>query len=171
MIYLVMGYGCHLTKKITQYLDCVLENLNNGDVVITSGGFTQQKSAPGLSEALVMEKYLKEKCSKDITFLKEEGSITTYQNLQNSKCIILTIKPKAEIVIVCDFSRSIKIWIMSLFIFGVPMPRIITQDLSENCYEKVKQVFVATPLDLLAEIFPILRKIKEERKRRLMKIS
>lgn len=171
MIYIVMGYGCHLTKKIMQYLNCVLENLKNGDIVITSGGFTQQKTASGISEALMMEEYLKEGCSKNVTFIKEESSITTYQNLKNSKCVISQIKKDNKITIVCDFSRSIKIWIMSLFIFGVPMPRIITQNLSESCYEKIKQIFVATPLDLLAEILPILRRIKEGRKRKLMKIS
>jgi hypothetical protein len=171
MIYLVMGYGCHLTKKIIQYLDFVLGKLQDGDIVITSGGFTQQKSAPGISEAGVMRRYLKEKCFKDITFLKEENSITTYQNLKNCLNIISKLKHDMEIIIVCDSSRLIKIWIMSLFIFKNQMPKIITQDLSNNLFEKIMQIFIATPLDLMAEVFPFLKKMKEERKRRLMKIS
>jgi hypothetical protein len=44
-------------------------------------------------------------------------------------------------------------------------------DLTVGWREKVKQIFIATPLDLLASIIPILNKIKDQRKRKSIKIS
>ena len=52
----VLGYGCHLTTEIGEYLEKVASFVahNPTEAIITSGGFTNQKTAPERTEAGMM---------------------------------------------------------------------------------------------------------------------
>ncbi|MDD4290224.1 MAG: ElyC/SanA/YdcF family protein [Patescibacteria group bacterium] len=170
--YIVLGYGCHLTDIIKRYLHHACLYINQGDNVIVSGAYTNNKTAPNMSEAILMEDYLRDNyCLKNIT--KEDESITTLDNLINSKKIIFKNKKfeKAKIVIFCSSSRILKVWVMSLFIFGIPVPKIITFDMEDGWLEKMKQTFVAAPLDVASMFIPFLRKLQIQRKQRIIRMS
>lgn len=171
MIYLVLGYGCHLNLDTRFYLETVSDHIIKESPTIVSGGFTNQKSAPGKSEAGIMKQFFQGNGFSDLVV--EESSITTLENLENCKKIIVgSDKYRGKkIIIFCDSCRALKVWLMSLFIFGIPTPRIITVDVTRNWFKKMKQIFIATPLDLLAMAIPFVRKLQRQRKERIIKIS
>src|SRR5688572_7591171 len=56
-IFVVLGYGCHLTPIVRAYLDRAAERIKSGPAeswVITTGGRTAARTAPGISEAALM---------------------------------------------------------------------------------------------------------------------
>ncbi len=57
----VLGYGCHLTQPMKNYLDSVISFVKRNGVtaIVATGGYTNRKSAPGISEAGMMASYLK----------------------------------------------------------------------------------------------------------------
>lgn len=168
--YVILGYGCNLTDKIKKYLNHVCLYVRRYDNVIVSGGYTSNKTAPDISEAMMMEEYLRKYFFlKNI--IKEDGSITTLDNLINSKKIISERSEMSQVIIFYSSSRLLKVWMMSLFIFGIPMPKIISYDFGESWFEKMKQTFIATPLDLLAMVIPFFRKLQRERKLRIINTS
>ncbi|MDP2648176.1 MAG: hypothetical protein Q8P35_02980, partial [Candidatus Yanofskybacteria bacterium] len=65
-VVIVCGYGCHLVTPdsrdtpLKNYLDRVVQFLNTHrpSAVVLCGGYTQQKSAPGVSEAALMRDYI-----------------------------------------------------------------------------------------------------------------
>lgn len=166
MIYLIMGYGCHLNDGIKKYLEFILTHLKDGDIVITSGACTQQKTAPNISEASFIKEYIEKNSNKKLLFIKEEKSLTTRENLQNCKKIIqkLDLDKNIKIVVFCDLYRSLKIWIMSLFVFGIPIPKIMSIDVFQSFVKTMEQLLFSTPSDFLEIFFPFIRKIKKKRK-------
>jgi hypothetical protein len=170
-INIVPGYGSYLRKETKRYLDFVSDNLKDGDIVITSGACTQQKTAPNIREASFMKEYIEKNSNKKLLFIKEEKSLTTRENLQNCKKIIqkLDLDKNIEIVIFCDLYRSLKIWIMSLFIFGMPIPKIMSIDVFQSFVKTMKQLLFSTPSDFLEIFFPFIRKIKKKRKNKMIK--
>ncbi len=169
-IYIVPGYGSYLNTETRRYLDFVSTHLKDGGIVITSGGCTQQKSAPNVSEANFMKEYLEKNKHKKLSFIKEEKSLTTRENLQNCKKIIseLNLGKDINITIFCDSSRFPKIWVMSIFIFGVPTPKIISTDVFHNFLKTIRQIFLSTPSDFLEIFFPFVRNIKRKRKQKMI---
>jgi len=70
----VFGYGCHLTESMRRYLDRVVSFVERNNVVaiIATGGYTNRKSAPGISEADMMATYLKDRGVAVPVFLEKE---------------------------------------------------------------------------------------------------
>lgn len=173
ILVVVLGYGCHLTKPLKGYLDYVFEFifLNFVSVIILTGGYTNRKSAPGVSEARMMSSHLRGRRNIYVRTYLDEESVTTKENLQN---VARIIKEKhfelMRIVIFCDRARSLKVKILSKLILGY-VPEIKTYELSKGFVEKVKQIFIATPLDVLASQFTFFEKMKLRRKERIMNNS
>jgi len=168
----VLGYGCHLTEPMRKYLDLVARFVKKNKVVaiIATGGYTNRKSAPGISEARMMAAYLEEQ-GVTAPILLEEMAVTTNQNLRGVARIIrerqLTDK---RVIIFCDNARSLKVKILARLILGY-WPETKTYELTRGLVAKIKQLVIATPLDVFASRFPFFEKMELRRKEHIMNNS
>ena len=168
----VLGYGCHLTEPMKKYLDLVVSFARAGNVaaIITTGGYTNRKSAPGVSEAGMMAAYLEEQ-GVTVPILLEEVAVTTNENLRGVARITrerrLTNK---RVVIFCDNARNIKVKILAWLILD-HWPETKTYELTKGLVAKIKQLVIATPLDILASQFPFFEKMELRRKEYIMNNS
>lgn len=173
VLVIVLGYGCHLTDPMKKYLDSVTRFVETNEVVavITTGGYTNRKTAPGVSEAGMMANYLK-KCGVAVPILLEESARTTNENLHGVARIVDKRQQftNASMVIFCDSARSLKVRILAQLILG-QQPKIVAYELTSGLAAKVKQLFIATPLDILACRFPFFEKMELRRKERIMNNS
>lgn len=164
----VLGYGCHLTESIKRYLERVAayESAYKFSVIITTGGFTEKKSAPGISEAWLMANYLKA-FGVSAPVILEERARTTTENLRNVARLIrergLEGKP---IMIFADSCRALKVRLLARLIIGV-WPMIRKYDLSRRFTAKLRQWFLATPFDLLGFFIPALERVELRLRARL----
>lgn len=182
-VVVVCGYGCHLTDSIKKYLDAVLNYLleNRGKqtfIVISSGGFTNQVTAPGVSEAGMMADYLRESCRMfaphEVVFILEDRAVTTLENLGNARELIeKTSVPlndvffvqsaflrtheelTTKVTIFCDESRQWKIRYLAKRIFReFHSVEIRSCVFGRNWEDKLTQYLVAAPIEILALYFP-----------------
>jgi len=164
-----MGYGCHLTDLMRKYLDNVmhLEGARNVAAIIATGGYTNKKTAPGMSEAMMMTDYLKRSGSTTVIF-QEKAARTTAENLKNVQRMLpyyhLTGR---RIVIFCDEAHKLKVKLLAHFIFGF-VPEIRAHKVTGGLAAKIKQLFVATPLTVLALWFPFFERMELRRRERIM---
>jgi hypothetical protein len=168
----VLGYGCHLTEPMKRYLDSVVSfvETNKIAVVVTTGGYTNRKSAPGISEAGMMAAYLKER-GVETPIILEEAAVTTNENLRSVGQILRERHlDDKRMVVFCDSARSFKVKIIARLILG-RWPEVKTCELTKGLVTKLKQVFVATPLDVLASQFPFFEKMELRRKEHIMNNS
>jgi len=168
----VLGYGCHLTESMRRYLDRVVlfVERNNVVAIIATGGYTNRKSAPGISEAELMATYLKEREVKAPIIL-EETAVTTNENLRGIARITREQRvTNKRVVIFCDNARSLKVKILAWLILGHWL-EIKTYELTKGLIAKIKQLVIATPLDILASQFPFFEKMELRRKEHIMNNS
>lgn len=111
---LVCGYGCHLNDGIKRYLNDVISwcYQNPDAIVILSGGFTNKKTMPGISEASMMRDYLTKRFVTNRVILDEEA-ILSIDNIRNAARMLEGLDER-ELFIFCDSIRAVKIWIMGL---------------------------------------------------------
>lgn len=172
VLVVVLGYGCHLTNPTKAYLDNVVHfvGCRNVTAIIATGGFTNRKSAPCVSEAWMMDHYLKSKEVK-IPILMDESARTTNENLKNVRRIMLDHRLSEKwIVIFCDRARRIKVGILSYVVLGF-VPEIRTYEITRGFFAKTKQLLVATPLDVLASRIPFFERMELRRRERIMNNS
>ncbi|MBI2263483.1 YdcF family protein [Candidatus Berkelbacteria bacterium] len=161
-IVVVCGYGCHLTPEVTYYLEQVVGYLQThwGILVITTGGFTDPRRAPGVSEAAMMRRYIAQRLLglkiKEHVFgrhiLCEEMALTTLDNLRYSR-EILKEWPGVPVTIFCDSIRRFKIGFLANRIFRHWAMKIIGVDFKRSFKEKIRQYLIATPLEILCYYF------------------
>lgn len=126
-ILIINGYGCHLDTPLKPYLDRVVLFFNDipwfvYPQLIFSGGPTQQKTAPGVTEAGLMARYVSKHPNRRIRFskfFKEDMAFTSYDNISRSAELICNVLPKASpnrypfdhtsITIFCEATRSANI--------------------------------------------------------------
>ena len=160
VLVVVLGYGCHLTESMKKYLDLVVSFIKAENVaaIIATGGYTNRKSAPGISEAGIMATYLKE-CGVTMPILLEKTAVTTNENLRSVARITREQQlANRRIVIFCDSARSFKVKILARLILG-RWPEIRVYELTSGLATKIKQFLVATPLYVLASQFPFFEKM------------
>ena len=153
----VLGYGCHLTEPIKRYLETVVayESAYEFEAAIVTGGFTQPKSAPGISEAAMMAGYL-ESFGLKAPLILEERARTTTENLRGVLRVMQEYGLKPErIMIFCDSCRALKVRLLARLILGV-RPMVVKYDLTKRFWLKTKQYLIATPVDLLGFFIPAL---------------
>lgn len=168
----VLGYGCHLTEPMKCYLNSVVSfvKTNNVLAVVTTGGYTNRKSAPGINEAGMMAAYLKER-GVETPIILEKTAVTTNENLRSVAEIIRERRLAGHrLVIFSDGARSFKVKVLARLILG-RWPEVKTYELTRGLVAKLKQVFVATPLDVLASQFPFFEKMELWRKEHIMNNS
>ena len=119
-VVVVCGYGCHLEDvegkdtPLKPYLHRLIKFISNEspDFLIFCGGFTQHKTAPGVSEAGLMHDYTDAKnISPNLRVLREKDSFTSFENIKNAAKLIklgqvFILGPKVRITIFCEATRS-----------------------------------------------------------------
>lgn len=171
-IVVVLGYGCHLSCEMKMYLDLVVSFVakNNVGAIIATGGYTNRKSAPGVSEAGMMATYLRER-GVATRIILDETAVTTNQNLRS---VVRVIGKRhfvgKRIVVFCDRARSIKVRILARIILGC-WPELRPSTLTKGLRAIIMQLFVAMPLDVLASQFPFFEEMEIRRKERIMNQS
>lgn len=119
-VVVVCGYGCHLTDPegrptpLKPYLGKVANFINqhDPDLVVFCGGYTQRKSAPGVSEAGLMSSYLdhdqKIIPGRKTLFVNEANSYTTFKNIEYAANLIglESWEGKVRVTIFCEATRS-----------------------------------------------------------------
>ena len=125
-LYAVLGYGCQRSPALLGYLDAVAADLQRAPrderaLLWTSGGFTQQQSAPGLSEARLLADELGAR-GVDFEVELDEAARTTLENLRGLAAAAQTHGlSAAQIVICCDSTRRAKIrWVARRLLAGEP---------------------------------------------------
>lgn len=170
IILVVLGYGCRLTERVKKYLDSVVEftRHNNCSAIITCGGATQGVR-PERTEADVMAAYL----FPFVTPLthREETALTTLQSLRAIKRLLWRGKVRgSRVVIFCDHAHRFKVKLLARIELGI-WPEVHTYPLTVGRWPVFKQLFIATPLDVLAALVPVLEKLAIKRKERIIERS
>lgn len=180
VLLVVLGYGCHLTTEIQDVLNKValLANKSSMNVkeIFATGGYTNHKSAPGVSEARIIKEFLSKQVTIPIEI--EESAITSEDNIKAVKSFIEkgTLGSKSlediNLIIFCDKLHRNKISNMMKEIFhkdaefAILGLRIIEPTLKNRLIQ-----FVARYLDVWAMGIPWLKKKQLERKKRIMAVS
>ena len=168
IVVIVMGYGCHLTPAMRGYLDSVIAFKPPQEIkaIITTGGYTNRRSAPKVSEAGMMATYLQEHGVTTPLFIVDTTT-TTNENLKAVDEIMIKHSfESCRIVIFCDRSRSVKVQVLGKLIFG-DWPDIKPYNLTTKLTSRLKQLIV-TPLDIMATRIPILRALEHWHRERIM---
>ena len=162
---LVCGYGCHLTESLKKYLDFVKLVLSYQEInlVITSGGCSNQKTLPGVSEADLMADYL-ENSGVRARFIREREALTSIENLRLVADILSkTGNSKVSLTIFCDRIRRFKMEYMARRIFVCPV-KIEAYDFRRSFKARLAQALVMTPVEIAAFHIPVLeRKLRAHR--------
>lgn len=154
----VVGHIRHLfpiTHAMKQFLLVVADYIYyhpNVELVIASGGCTNKKSAPHLSEAEVIADFLRKEEVK-VPILLENSACTTKENLLGVKRKLEEeqIKPKV-ILIFCEKSRQWKIRFFAKRILGNSFI-LLKQNLGTKPIVNFLQIAVVTPLEIIAHYF------------------
>lgn len=154
---IVCGYGCHLVPELKDYLNRVAEfcNKKRPDYLILCGGFTQRKSAPGKSEAQVMEEYLLTILEHEPLVIIETHSYTTPDNIANAAERIRAcglLETNTVITVFCEATRALKVDLLVRHFIG---RRANIETASWELMSPTKQI-ISTIYDLAAIKFPPL---------------
>lgn len=172
VLVVVLGYGCHLTESMKKYLDFVMSFVAKHKVaaIITTGGYTNRKTASGISEAGMMADYLKQS-GVVAPILLDETAVTTNENIRGvAKITSERQLVAARAVIFCDSARSLKVKVLARLILGY-WPRVVSYELTKGLAAKIQQLFVAMPLDVLASQFLFFEKMELRRKEHIINNS
>jgi len=165
----VLGRGTDLTEEMIKFLNKVVKFVvdNPASIIVTAGGYTDQVNAPQISEAGIMEGYLRERLESldlNITIVPIDTTITVTQNLREIHRVQIEqgVDP-ARVVLFCDeCKKPITRW-LSLFVFH-KLLKIETHDMTKDLVEKLKMRFLATPLQITAYWFPWFEKKELQRR-------
>lgn len=131
-IVIVCGYGCHLDTPLRPYLDRVVNFINSIEnsrlLVIFCGGPTQQKTAPGVTEAALMADYVYPRTNTHgnsiLEIEKLADSYTTFYNVRQTFFFLKYLfKSKSgfasnqtlpiRITIFCEATRSANVMLLA----------------------------------------------------------
>lgn len=177
-ILVVCGYGCHLDTPLRPYLDRVFRFIQtyHPNTVIFCGGFTQNKTAPGVSEAGLMREYTRadqfpEFMLKSFT---EDESYTTFDNIKNASEIIrhkLCIAD-GRITIFCEATRSPHVIRIARHFMSDLVDSIDDITVETSSWERDVNLLNLAWKYILAELairYPWLGIAERERQRRLLR--
>lgn len=161
-IVIVCGYGCHLVPELKMYLDRVIRfcNQEKPDCLILCGGFSQQFSAPGASEARVMWDYVLPQL-KDLPgrIHLEEQSYTTPDNIMFATAYMRSLgllrkdtREDMQLTVFCEATRALKTDLLVRHFMGV---RATIETASWELMSPQKQI-ISTLYDWAAIKFPPL---------------
>lgn len=107
------GFGNHLSEQYRGYLNRFAEycTVLRPQFVIFSGGATQQRTAPGRTEAQVMHDYVVPRCPElvDTTWLLDEDAFTSLETVWNTKRILEDRTEPGRLLTYTDAGRTLKV--------------------------------------------------------------
>lgn len=157
-VVVVCGYGVKLTPNLRHYLDEVVRYLDGKDThveVITSGGFTNPREKPNVSEAGLMAGYLRSKNGFRNDIFREDRALTTLQNLRFAKKHLSQRRPP-QITIFCDSVQAFKVEFLAKRIFRGSKVVVRGIDFGRTEKETIIQLCLSTPLVILGYYLPPL---------------
>ncbi len=183
-VLVVCGYSCHLednnphVQGYREYLNRVFRFIQDHhthmSVVIFCGGFTQQKTAPGVSEAGLMCEYTQANHFMSKVVIENE-SFTTFANIKNSAHIILNKLAMAScrITIFCEATRSANVMMCARHFMGHLVDSMDDITVETASWEQANPFRQAGNLiyNKLAITFPWLRLAELERYRRMRRAN
>ena len=152
-------------------------------ILLFTGGPTQQKTAPGVTEAGLMAEYVtkhRERRIRPSDYFKEDTAFTTYDNIARSADWIRNVLPMVDpvskrsfdgtkITIFCEATRSANVVMLARH-FLLPFVKTIDDIRVEtDSWERADPFKQAGNLvyNKLAITYPQLRLAERERKRRM----
>lgn len=184
-VVVVCGYGCNIDSPLQRYLTRVLEYLYSYEpqAVIYSGGYTQQKSFHGLSEAGVMADYVEQMVFFPWNHEEhlETEAYTTYDNIELAAAKIRRWRDgnfgvtnhrpyvKFRITIFCEAQRALKVILLSRYFMSGLVDDIDDIQIETYNWERADPMreLKTTFLTWLAIKFPSLARAESEKKRKL----
>lgn len=174
-IVVVCGYGCHIDTPLRPYLGRVFRFVQDQhpNIVIFCGGFTQKKSAPGVSEARLMQDYtqLNEWPAFMLKTLTDESSYTTYGNIENaSRLIRYVLKEKdVQVTIFCEATRAANVIMLARHFMGGLVESVDDISVETASWERADPFKQASNLiyNKLAIKYPLLGLAEREYRRRV----
>lgn len=167
----IFGYGCYLTPELTTYLDQIIEftKIHIVRAIILTGGYTSKKRAD-VSEAILMQQYLAQRGIRTL-FLLDNTAITTNQNLLAVGQIMSEYQSDLEgtrVIFFCDHSHRWKIKIVTRLLLGF-WPETRTAPIIKGWINNIKQLLVATPLNILASQILFFEQLELKRKQKIIR--
>ncbi|MCC6405285.1 MAG: YdcF family protein [Candidatus Yanofskybacteria bacterium] len=172
---IVNGYGCDLDSPLKQYLDAVVAFLDeNPSCVVFTGGQTQRRSFPGMSEASVMASYVRSQVP-DLECVLEDRSYTTYDNIRNAAMLVREKGWEPDrILIFCEATRALKVMLLARHFFkewwdsqSPVLPnrerRLQMMTSSWELMHPASELF-ATVWDWVALTFPFLNEMRSQQR-------
>lgn len=157
-VVVICGCGTKLTPDIRDYLNKVVQYLSGRDIqieVITSGGFTNPRKRPNVSEAGLMAGYLRSQSGFKNDIFQEDRALTTLQSLRFARRHLGNRRP-GQVTVFCDISRIIKIQFLSERIFRGSKVVVRGSDFGRTTKEILLQLCLSTPLEILCYYLPPL---------------
>lgn len=174
-----LGYGCHLTEGLKDMLDKVLafdcSPGMNVKAIFATGGFTNQKSAPDISEAKLMRDYLNSNNVRNSVYI-DESAITTEDNIRALKDLIgqgyvegIRHIKDLNVMIFCDKLHAKKVnKIMSRVFSEDVRYTVVAAKIIEPTLKNILIQSIAVHLDVLAMDHDFIKRRQLERKRRII---
>jgi hypothetical protein len=154
---MVCGYGSILDDNLKEYLCGVIDYCSKEKIegLILSGGITNTSS--DVSEAEVMHDFIRQSNSSIQIFMEDKALTTLHNFLYSKKIIEQTPILVDELTIFCDQARSLKVYCLSLIIFGDKKVNIKTLSRQEPLWVYFLQV-PSTINHVLGAIIPSMEK-------------
>lgn len=175
-VLLVNGYGCHYehTPLASIYLPMVVQfcKVWQPDMIIFSGGQTQKKSAPEVSEAGLMKSVVAPQLSYEpVRMCLNTTAFTTLDNVQGASRFIHEWFPgqKTQITIFCEATRALKVNILARHFLIHLVESIDDIRIETASWERAdpKKELLATVYDYLAITLPWLGLAERARRFRI----
>lgn len=124
-VVVVNGYGCHLVPVLEKYLDKVIAFLSQNEVehLVLCGGPTQQKTAPGMTEAKLMRDCIGERMRLPRHVTLADDTYTSFENMKWANRVIRghfdgefvpSYDPRyTDVTIFCETQRSLKVALLA----------------------------------------------------------
>lgn len=152
-VLVVNGYGCHLDTPLgLTYLPRVAGFIKERepDWIIFCGGQTQRRTAPGISEALVMSRWITSELGAAVAdrFILESDSYSTFENIRDAASAILRKigTAKIKVTIFCEAIRAPNVVMLARHFMG-------------NLVESIDDITVETASWERADPFKQVRKM------------
>ena len=182
VIVVVNGYDCHLDSPLgwaylPKVVKFILENRDSIMFVICCGGFTQRKTASGVSEAFLSGEYIRKELKRECPEIYlEYDSYTSYGNIEEASNGISKIAnfyryntKNFRIVIFCEATRSANVIMLArhfMLKFVESIDDITVETASWERADPFKQAFNLI-YNKLAITFPWLRLAEREQAKRI----
>jgi hypothetical protein len=150
---LICGFGCHLNDSLSGYLNraVALCKALKPHYVVFSGGATQQRTAPGLTEAQVMYDFVVPRCGEltGTDWICDHNAFTSVENVINTKRALLEHTVPGRLLTYTDASRTLKVRLGTYWLMREWQITQETYDLHSNPVNQVVSLALEAPMIII----------------------